>query len=241
MTDRNKWPDAQIALVFIRPIRGLSEEIQMRMIDKAVKQLGIRHEIYKAPIANDNADERGAVLRHCRGTEVVVVARLNVLGRPRSETGDKTASREFMSFVSKLHRKCKYILVLDDNLPSTPVNSSITSDDKEWDEVLDRAINVVANSRSLTPEGSKKLNISRWAGTFRGVRDEWTNNPERAEEREAMARIWRDPKNLTAKAAFAAMPEHIRKQFKNVQMAGKILGKRNPSIVRGRPKKPTED
>ena len=236
MTNRIKWPEAEIALVFVRPVFGLSEEVQLRMIDKAVKQLGIRHEIYRSPITGDKKDERGSLLHDCRGTEVVVLARLNVLGRPRAEIGGKSVSREFLKFVGSLRHKCKYILVLDDNLQGTPANSAITSDDKEWDDVLDRATDVVTNGRSMTSERAKDLIRQRWAGTFRGVRDEWTNNPERAEEREAMGRIWRDPIYKNAEEAFAAMPEHVRKQFKNVQMAGKILGKRNPSIARGRPK-----
>ena len=241
MTNRIKWPDAEIALVFVRPVFGLSEEVQLRMIDKAVKQLGIRHEIYRSPIKGDKEDERGSLLRDCRGTEVVVLARLNVLGRPRAEIGGKSVSREFLKFVGSLRHKCKYILVLDDNLQGTPPNSPITSDDKDWEDVLDRATDVVTNGRSMASEKAKELIRKRWAGTFRGVRDEWTNNPERAEEREAMTHIWCSHEYKTAKEAFAAMPEHVRKQIKNTQMAGKIFGPRKPGSGLGRPKQSTED
>lgn len=223
--------------MFVRPVFGLSEEIQMRMIKKAVEKLGIRHEIYKSPIKADSKDERGELLKNCRGSEVVVVARLNVLGRTGKEVST-TVSRDFMWFVGELKSQCGYILVLDDNLQHTPPNSPITSDDDDWKAVLDRATDVVSNSRGdMTPAKNKKMLDRRWAGTFRGVFDEWTKNPERANEREAMSHIWRDPIYPNAQAAYDALPEDVRSQIKNPQMAGKIFGRRKPGVNIGRPKK----
>lgn len=239
MTDNNKWPEAKFALVFVRSVRGLSEEIQMRMVERAVRELGAEHAIYKSPITGDKNDERGELLKHCRGSEVVVVARLNVLGRPRKETGNRSASNEFIKFVGNLRRKCKYILVLDDNMSNTPVNTAVTSEDGEsvWDAVVDRAADVVSNSRALSTEDAKKMNSKRWAGEFRGVVDEWTKNPERAEELEAMRNIWCNPFYPNAQAAYDAMPDSVRAQIKSLETARKIFKKRKPGNNVGRPKK----
>ena len=236
MKDRIKWPDADIALIFIRPVFGLSEEIQLRMTRKAVEKLGIKSELYQVPQGKtDTGDERGELLKGCRGNEVVVVARLNVLGRTRKEVS-RTVSRDFVWFVGELKSQCQYILVLDDNLASTPVNTPITSDDDEWLAVVERATDVLSQSRKMQPGQKEKMQAARWKGDFRGVYDEWTKNPERAEEREAMARIWRDPVYPNAKAAYAALPENVRKYIKTTHMAGKIFGKRKPGKNFGRPK-----
>lgn len=236
---RIKWPDAEIALAFIRPVFGLSEEVQMRMIEKSVQQLGIRHEMYKSSISGGTKDERGKLLNLCSGTEVVVVARLNVLAKPGSEV-KSSVSQDFMVFVSALRHKCKYILVLDDNLPETPRNSPVTSEDCDWDAVFSRAAQVVTNGRRLTSEEGRKRARVRWSGQFRGVYDEWTKNPERAKDLEDMGRIWRDPIYPNARAAYEAMPDDVRTQIKSLPMANRIFGKRKPDVKGiGRPKKST--
>ena len=150
---------------------GLSKEVQVRMINKAVEQLGINHEIYESPVAADTADKRSELLGNCRGNEVVVVARLNVLGRPWAEVKKPlSVSKDFMLFVSALRHKCGYVLVLDDNLPETPPNSSVISNDKDWDDVFARAVNIVSNARSKTPKEAKAMAREGWKGRPRGVR-----------------------------------------------------------------------
>lgn len=226
MTQRIKWPEAGYARIFIRPVLGLSEEIQRRMIDRAIEKLDIDSAIYESPLIGDKQNERGSLLHDCkRGDEVVIVARLDCLARKRVEV--KTSiTIDFALFVSSLLQRCQYILVLDDNMGDF---KPITSLDDDWDAVMERAVYVATNGRKLSSEKAKDMQSRRWAGQFRGVVKEWTLNPERAKELEDMGRIWRDPKYTNEQQAYDAMPEEVRAQIKSVVTARKIFGKRKPN------------
>lgn len=225
MTQRKIWPKAEIARVFVRPVTGLSEEVQMRMIDRALEKLGLSHEIYKSKLTGDKQNERGSLLHDARHDEVIIVARLNVLARTRVEVRS-SITIDFTLYVSALLRKCKYILVLDDNLGEF---ESIISDDEDWDEVMERAIYVATYGRKMSSEEGRALADKRWAGKYRGVVKEWTKNPERAKDLEDMARIWRDPKFKNDQEAYDALPDEVRKQIKSLVTARRIFGRRKPN------------
>jgi len=243
MTYTKKWPEATYANIFIRPIPALSEEIQRRMIKRAIERLGVPHKFYVSPAKKDKDDVRGLMLSHCRPgrADVVIVARLNVLARPGVEC-KISVTRDLMHFVGDLLLKCEYILVLDDNLQGRDprTDNSVTSKDSEWKEVYDRAINVATNGRTLESKKASDMSNTRWDREFKGVVEEWTENIERAEDLERYGEIWRDTKYINAKIAYEAMPDDVRAQITSVHMARKIFGKRKPLETKyGRPKKPT--
>ena len=236
MSHRIKWPEARTARVFTRPVVGLSEEIQQRMIARAVKKLGIERQDYSSPLTGDKTNERGSLLNDARANEVVIVSRLDVLARSRAEV-KTSVSRDFMFFVSALVRKCQYVLVLNDNLQSGK-HIPVISDDKDWDDVMERALNVATKGRTLSSKKASEKASLRWSGEFRGVVAEWTTNPERAKELEDVSRIWRDTKYTNEREAYAAFPEEVRAQIKSLVTARRIFGKRNPNVNNvGRPKK----
>jgi len=238
MTYTKIWPEAKHALCFVRPVAGCGQEVQKRMIAKALKKLDIPHGMYESPIDGDRDNERGAMIKNMRGNEVVVLPRLNVLGRKRVEV-KSSVSLDFMLCVGDILRKCDYILVLDSNMPNNEpyADNSITSKDREWNDVMERAVNQITYGRKLSKSDASKMATKRWAGEFRGVVEEWTKNPERAKELETMARVWRDPAFKSAKEAYEAMPEEVREQIKSLETARKIFGRRKPELKRGRPKK----
>jgi len=241
---RKIWPEAKHANIFIRPVVALSEEVQRRMIKRAIDRLDIPHRLYVSPLSGDKDDKRGLMLRHTRDSgNVVVVCRLNVLARPRDEVST-TVTKDFTFFIGELLKKADYILVLDSNLVGIDRtdDNSVTSNDKEWEAVYHRAINVASKAKTLKSKKATEMVTTRWKkkGEFKGVFDEWTKNPERAGDLEAMRLIWCYPIHNNDKEAYEALPEEVRAQITSVGTARKIFGKRRPKETKyGRPKKQT--
>jgi len=238
------WPKAKHANIFIRPVTALSEEVQRRMIKRAIERLDIPHKYYVAQASGDKEDSRGLLLHQTRTSgDVIVVCRLNVLARPGDEVST-TVTKDFTFFIGELIKKADYILILDSNLVGNKPeeDNSVTSNDKEWEAVYHRAVNVASKAKDLKSKKATEMVTTRWKkkGEFKGVFDEWTKNPERADDLEVMGRIWRDPKHSNDKEAYEALPDEVRAQITSAGTARRIFGKRRPKETKyGRPKKPT--
>ncbi len=96
--------------------------------------------------------------------------------------------------------------------------------------------------RTIGPDGMpKRGHSSRKAREYglkggkvmrdRSIAARWLS-PKMTKEREAVERIWRDPIHQNAEAALAALPDELG----TISMAYRVLGKRRPNMVTGRPR-----
>lgn len=164
-------------------------------------------------------DERDGWLRALRRDEVALVARLEVIAAPKA-IGGKRPLVDFTATLSVLLHKARVVV---------DAETGITSNDgRKWSDLVEwTAQRIATGSRRLPRTRAKSMAAKRWGAAEPGMRSRW-RSPAMRTEFERWGQHWRDPKYNSAEAAFAALPEDMQREFRNVTMMRRIFEHRRP-------------
>lgn len=185
--------EAKATLVFLGKIDRYPRDDQLDDCRKFAKAMGLPA-IGRAVYEHTEFDElRGG----CRGNEVVLLPRLDVLGLGKG----RGIGNRFLTSLLKLTNQTMVIMDVHNGLSSQEFDA--------WYEHVETTLNRLTNSRKLTKEQASKLgSLPR---TKPGIVEHWTSYVDR-DVFERMAQHWRDPRHANAKAAIGSFPdEELRK------------------------------
>lgn len=203
---------------YLRPLKGLPVERQRAMCEAAFPG---------ASITYYDAHEREAWLRALRSDEIALVARLDVLPEPKRPGIKTRPMADFSGTLTEAQRKAHAVMDAEARLSSL---------DKGWRELVEyHGQRIARGHRELPKKRAKGMARKRWDKAEPGVRERWQSPAMRAEF-ERWAQHWRDPQH-TAASAFAALPEHLQKEFGSLTTMRRIFERRTTGNRGRRPKR----
>ncbi len=205
--------------IYIRPLRDYREQAQRRDVGKY--EDGTFY-VEKSRAGKRVADVRAAWISSLRPGDLAVVPKLWVLPRSQSD-GKLRPSVDFAAVVAEVLGRGAVLIE-----GATGVASN---DTKRWRQLLQQSAGRIAAGRGHSPR--KATEYGRRGGKVmrdRSITLAWLSENMK-KEREAAARIWRDPTYRNAVEAFTNLPEEIT----SLSMARRIFGKRMPHVKTGRP------
>lgn len=203
---------------YLRPLKGLTVERQRAMCDAVFPGVGTTYY---------DAHEREAWLRALRSDEIALVARLDVLPEPKRPGIKTRPMADFSAVLSEAQRRAHAIMDAEARLSSL---------DKGWRELVEyHGQRIARGHRELPKKRAKVMARKRWDKAEPGVRERW-QSPAMRTEFERWAQHWRDPQH-TAASAFAALPDHLRKEFGSLTTTQRIFGPRTTGKRGRRPKR----
>ena len=215
--------------IFLRGLRGHTVERQRELIEREIKRRGAS--VMAEYIAGESGDDRDEWIKRTRSNEGAMVAGLYVIPEPAAK--GKRPSADLTAALVDIIQRCA--LVVD---AETGVSSR---DGKRWRELVEKSAVKTAGGRALSRKRAQKMAEKRWDKADPGVEKRW-NAPNMKRELARWQQHWRDPIYSSAEAAFAALPDDIRKEFGSVTTARRVLKRRRPNdpTAGGRPpmKKP---
>lgn len=205
---------------YLRPLRGLPVERQREMCEAACPGQTIT--FYEV-------NEREAWLRALRSDEIALVARLDVLAEPKRPGVKTRPMADFSAALSEAQRRARAVMDAETGASSSDPGSS-------WRRLVEYTGQRLARgTRRLVKKDAKRMARKRWDKAAPGLRERW-QSPAMRTEFERWAQHWRDPQH-TAASAFAALPEHLQKEFGSLTTARRIFGRRTTGKRGRRPKR----
>lgn len=194
---------------FVRPIRFLTAERQMEMLTPFAD--GVDIVFYEAR-------ERDHWVRSLRRDEMALVARLEVIAETRGKV--KRPLVDFTAALSDLVQRARVVVDGETGITS--------ADGRKWRDLVEMtARRLATGSRRLPKAAARRMAAKRWARAEPGVVRLWQST-SKAAERAKWAQHYRDPAFPSARAAFEAMPEEIRRAIGSLKTAERIFGRRRP-------------
>lgn len=192
---------------YLRPLKGLPVERQRAMCETACPG---------ASITYYDAHEREAWLRALRRDELALVARLDVLPEPKRPGVKTRPMADFSGALTEAQRKAHAVM---------DAEARLSSADKGWRELVEyHGHRIARGHRELPKLRAKRMARNRWDAAEPGVVERWHSLAMRTEF-QRWAQHWRDPQH-TAATAFAALPEHLQKEFGSLTTVRRIFGTR---------------
>lgn len=215
--------------VYLRAAKGYSLERQRADCEAAIAALDLPHVVYAQGGLGGGLDDRERWITALRSDEIAVVPRLDLIARPKVESGRRPLV-DFTVALATIRERSAYLL---------EACTGVTSDDgKRWLARVEASANLIAHGRTLRSATAKKMaaksaKVRRKASIVR----QW-RLPDRASDLLRWQQHWRDPAYSNAEEAWDALPDDVRADLGSIGTARRVLGRRLPGKRNiGRPRK----